>query len=382
MSPPLDLTPVDKLEVLILVDNFVEWFSTLPPEFTHELPQHLASPDVPKDSLTGLPIMDFDNYCCGAHGLSILIKTTIGENTYSVLLDSGPEPKTIERNVAAMSVDLTQLDAVVLSHWHRDHSGGIVRVLELRQAQLAQQERQERQGQAKIKIDLHPSRPIRRGIARRPNPEPFCNLPADPSFDEIKAAGGEIDLHDEPHEIVVCSTSGGGGEKTGVGVSGEIKRVVDYEKGVLGGVRWEKDESTGEEGWFTDTMIMDERYVVVDVKGKGLVVFSSCSHAGISNVITSLLPLSRPIHALIAGLHLVPTSHQPARETIDFITARVQPRPRWVVPLHCTGLEARGWLRERLGEGCVLGGVGVRGVFGGGRGGEGEGQGEGFKIVD
>lgn len=157
-----------------------------------------------------------------------------------------------------MSVDLTQLDAVVLSHWHRDHSGGIVRVLELRQAQLAQQERQERQGQAKLKIDLHPSRPIRRGIARRPNREPFCNLPADPSFDEIKAAGGEIDLHDEPHEIVVCSTSGGGGEgekkKTGVGVSGEIKRVVDYEKGVLGGVRWEKDENTGEEGWFTDTV--------------------------------------------------------------------------------------------------------------------------------
>lgn len=146
---------------------------------------------------------------------------------------------------------------------------------------------------------------------------------------------------------------------------------------------------------------MDERYVVVDVKGKGLVVFSSyvpsthppihpltpppprrCSHAGISNVLTSLLPLSRPIHALIAGLHLVPTSHQPARETIDFITARVQPRPRWVVPLHCTGLEARGWLRERLGEGCVLGGVGVRGVFGGGRGGEGQGEEEGFKIVD
>ncbi|OWZ31649.1 hypothetical protein C349_05774 [Cryptococcus neoformans var. grubii Br795] len=77
MSPPLDLTPVDKLEVLILVDNFVEWFSTLPPEFTHELPQHLASPDAPKDSLTGLPIMDFDNYCCGAHGLSILIASTL-----------------------------------------------------------------------------------------------------------------------------------------------------------------------------------------------------------------------------------------------------------------------------------------------------------------
>lgn len=46
-----------------------------------------------------------------------------------------------------------------------------------------------------------------------------------------------------------------------------------------------------------------------------------------------------------------------------------------MVPLHCTGLEARGWLRERLGEGCVLGGVGVRGVFGGGTWGGGGGAG-------
>lgn len=50
--------------------------STLPPGFTHEGPQHLqAQPPhaPPKDTLTGLPILDLDSFCCGAHGLSINI---------------------------------------------------------------------------------------------------------------------------------------------------------------------------------------------------------------------------------------------------------------------------------------------------------------------
>lgn len=83
--------------------------------------------------------MDLDNYCCGAHGLSIymvwltyicaghsadlaLQTTTLSGKTYNVLLDSGPEGLSIERNVKAMKVDLSELDAIVLSHWHRDRT--------------------------------------------------------------------------------------------------------------------------------------------------------------------------------------------------------------------------------------------------------------------
>ena len=85
------LTQVDKLDFLVLVDNCelrhtftqisglksdVEWISTLPPGFVYELPQHLTRPEPngpPLDPMTGLPVLDLDNYCCGAHGLSILI---------------------------------------------------------------------------------------------------------------------------------------------------------------------------------------------------------------------------------------------------------------------------------------------------------------------
>ncbi|WRT65723.1 uncharacterized protein IL334_002671 [Kwoniella shivajii] len=359
MAPPLSLTQVDKLEFLILVDNFIEWISVLPTGFSQELPQHLMRGDAPKDDLTGLPIIDFDNYCCGAHGLSILIKTTIGDSTRTVLFDSGPEPHSIARNISAMKVDLTNLDAIVLSHWHRDHSGGILKALEIRKEQLQLRKTPPGDQDEMVLVDLHPDRPIRRGISRPPDYTPICALPPDPSFDEIERKGGKIELNDQPHEIITKD-----GSNTGIGVSGEIERVTEFEVGLPGALTWMKDEN-GQEGWFNDHMITDERYVVVDVKGQGLVVFSACSHAGICNVITSLRPLERPIKAVVGGLHLVPTQYQPAVETVDFLSRRIQPPPDYILPLHCTGLEPRAMLREKMGEKIVPCGTGVKVVWSG-----------------
>ncbi len=59
----------------------------------------------------------------------ILQKTTIDGETSQVLLDAGPEGLSIERNVKAMKVPLRDLDAIVLSHWHRDRQFGSTCVL-------------------------------------------------------------------------------------------------------------------------------------------------------------------------------------------------------------------------------------------------------------
>ncbi|WWC68609.1 uncharacterized protein I206_102539 [Kwoniella pini CBS 10737] len=369
MSPPLNLAAVDKLEFLILVDNFIEWFSTLPPGFTHELPQHMLAKDVPKDALTGLPTVDLDNYCCGAHGLAVLIKTTIGDESNTVLFDSGPEPKSIERNIKAMKVDLTDLDAIALSHWHRDHSGGILRALEIRQNQLG-----ELSNGNYVQVDLHPNRPIRRGISRPPDYIPICTLPTDPTFEEIEQRGGKVELNDKPHEILNKK-----GIRTGIGISGEINRVTSFEVGLPGALTWMKDE-IGEEGWFNDHLIMDERYAVVDVKGHGLVVFSSCSHAGICNVIHSLQPFNRPIHAIVGGLHLSPVEKQPVTQTVDFLSRRIKPPPNHILPLHCTGLEPRAMLREKMGNKVVSCGTGLKVIWKGSDKDE-EKMDEGFEIV-
>ncbi|ORY22515.1 beta-lactamase-like protein [Naematelia encephala] len=375
------LTPVDKLEFLILVDNIVEWISVLPPGFSHELPQHLTT-DAPLDNLTGLPMMDFKNYCCGAHGLSIFITTTVGDETYRVLMDGGPEGLSFERNSKSMKVPLESLDAIVLSHWHADHSGGILKALELRAAASSTR-------LSKIPVDLHPDRPIRRGIAPLPKRIPLVALEPDPTFEEIEAAGGRVDLHDEYHEIQV------GGSKSGIGVSGEIPRRVGFEVGLPGAITWMNagDQPGEEDGWFTDeylpypssvggflftssfcvfglvrscSLIKDERYVVIDVKGKGLVVFSSCSHAGICNVISDAINQhGRPIYTIVGGLHLVPAHQQPVRETVDFLSRRLYPPPAYILPLHCTGLEPRAKLREAIGDRCVPAGVGQKVVVSG-----------------
>jgi len=299
-------------------------------------------------------VMKFQNLCCGAHGLSIWMRTTVGDKSYSVLMDGGPEGLSMERNVHAMKVPLDQLDAIVLSHWHSDHSGGILKALSLR-------ENLSSSPLPPVKVDLHPDRPLRRGIAPPPQWIPIVALEADPSLEEIEQHNGKVDLHDEAHEIQTSS-----GELTGVGVSGKIERVTPFEKGIPGAVRWREEEDgvlpiTGKGSWFSDELIMDERYVVVDVKGKGLVIFSSCSHAGICNVLTdAMAKYSRPIYMVAGGLHLVPVAQQPVTQTVDFLARRVQPTPKFVLPLHCTGLEPRGRIRTAMGDACVPAGVGMR----------------------
>jgi len=107
---------------------------------------------------------------------------------------------------------------------------------------------------------------------------------------------------------------------------------------------------------------MDERYITVDVKGKGLVIFSACSHAGIVNVVRdAVAKFSRPVHMVIGGLHLAPPDHvvriQP---TIEFLSRQLRPAPTYILPLHCTGFEAKVALANEFGQGCVPGGVGMK----------------------
>ena len=107
---------------------------------------------------------------------------------------------------------------MVLSHWHADHTGGLISFLNLRDKQL---------GTGTI-VDVHPSRPTARGIASPPSGKVICQLPRDPTFEEIEAHGGIVEMHREGHAVA-------GGT---VWVSGEIPRVTPFEAGLIGGVRF------------------------------------------------------------------------------------------------------------------------------------------------
>lgn len=135
-----------------------------------------------------------------------------------------------------MHVPVSSIERVILSHWHRDHSGGILSFLDHRNEVAPSSE-----SSPPCIFDLHPDRPIARGIAPPPRNDVICRLPEDPTFNEIEEKGGVVEKSSVGHAVA-------GGT---VWVSGEIPRVTDFEGGLLGGVRWQSesdDASVGGKG--------------------------------------------------------------------------------------------------------------------------------------
>lgn len=142
-----------------------------------------------------------------------------GEDSHLTLFDTGPDSLSLVRNIAAMKIPVQKIERVMTSHWHRDHTGGLLSFLKIREPTPSNP----------CTVDVHPDRPYARGIAPGPTYDKvLCALPADPTFDLIEKAGGVLEKHSEGHAVA-------GGT---VWVSGEIPRVTDFEAGILGGVRW------------------------------------------------------------------------------------------------------------------------------------------------
>ena len=131
---------------------------------------------------------------------------------------------------------MEEIDRVVLSHWHRDHSGGIIKYLELRRQTQVQAEALD---EVVVVVDVHPDRPTARGIAPPPHKRVVIRLPDDPTFEDVQLAGGRVETHAEGH-VVQDGT---------VFVSGEIPRVVPHERGLLGGSRWIEGQELEDARW-------------------------------------------------------------------------------------------------------------------------------------
>ncbi|KAH9485004.1 7,8-dihydropterin-6-methyl-4-(beta-D-ribofuranosyl)-aminobenzene-5'-phosphate synthase [Psilocybe cubensis] len=349
---PPQVKQVDKLTIIFLVDNCIEWMTKLPPGFSHELPQHLQQTSHGVfDKEKGVPVLDFDNFCCGAHGFSALIETSVTgeESSRLTLFDTGPDSLSLVRNIKAMEVPVHRIERVITSHWHSDHTGGLLSFLALKKDIDGGLHKRP------CIVDVHPSRPIARGIAPGPGYDKvICALPLDPTIESIQTAGGIVEPHSEGHAVADGA----------IWVSGEIPRVTDFETGILGGHRWMKESTDNGHGgkWVNEPHIMDERYAAIDVAGKGLVIFSACSHAGIVNVVKDAVEtFNRPIYMIIGGLHLAGPEFSPRiPKTVNFLSNSLRPSPMYILPMHCSGFQSKIALEKSFGEGCVPGGVGLK----------------------
>jgi 7,8-dihydropterin-6-yl-methyl-4-(beta-D-ribofuranosyl)aminobenzene 5'-phosphate synthase len=301
------LKEVDGVDVLILIDNTTDNLSSVPSFVETEF----AALDRRR---RGIWITGGRCMCCAAHGLSCLITVRRGNATRTLLFDTGPEDRTFEQNVSRLGADLGQVKTIVLSHGHWDHGGAMLRALELIR---------DRDGGEEIPCYVHPDMFRKRAMKRK---DGSLRLMEDvPSIDALTAYGATVVNTTESHLLLEGMAY----------VSGEIPRVTPFERGLRGQCRMTLDGT----GWEPDELIMDERFVAVNVAAKGLIVFTACSHAGVVNVLAhakSCFP-NLPLYAVLGGLHLVGTNEQIITDTVEALQAFDL---TVIAAGHCTGWRA------------------------------------------
>jgi 7,8-dihydropterin-6-yl-methyl-4-(beta-D-ribofuranosyl)aminobenzene 5'-phosphate synthase len=330
-TAPQTSVELDELRLLIVVDNETDTLSSVDeglPQLPEAAGHFLRVPSIYEfEGHPCKPILE--HLCCGCHGFSVLVTGRRGHDEHSVLFDVGPYADVWLANAKRLDVDLTKIEAIFLSHWHADHSGGIPEVT----AAIADARRRAKLSEPLV-VDLHPNRPDRRGVLLPMGT--MALLAEEPTFDAIRSAGGRVETHDEPHLL-------GDGFFFG---SGEIERRTSYETGLAGHHTFRNGEVS------PDPLIMDERYLAARVRGRGTTVLSACSHAGVVNACLAARDAfaEAPVDVVLGGYHLAGKEME-ARipETVRDLDALV--KPRVVAPGHCTGWRAKAALSNAFAPG-------------------------------
>ena len=168
----MNLTPVDRLDIQVLVDNVTDSLSSTPPWVTREWVQ-LQRRGMRRTSGGAL--------CCANHGLSLVITAHGPNGPRTLLFDGGPVDYAVERNGSRLGVAFGAIETAVLSHGHWDHAGGIPQALALIQAA---------NGARRVPLYLHPGMFHERGGMqsdggvmpqdRVPSPKEWRDFGADP----------------------------------------------------------------------------------------------------------------------------------------------------------------------------------------------------------
>ena len=295
--------PVDKVEIRVLVDNATDMLSSNPP-FVESESAYL--------NRRGFKTSASRCLCCAVHGLSCLITVHRDGRTRTLLFDTGPEDYAFERNVTRLGVDLGIVESIVLSHGHWDHAGAMLLALGMIRG---------RNGGRNVPFYVHPGMFHTRGV-RQPSGT-IRQMEDVPSIADLTDFGADLVVTTEPQAPLDGLFY----------VSGEIPRVSGFERGYPGQVR------RTAEGWEPDELLIDERWLAVNVAGKGLVVFSACSHAGIVNVCRNARATfpDIPIHAIMVGLHLSGPNEEIIPQTVEGLK---EFGLKTIAAGHCTGWRA------------------------------------------
>jgi 7,8-dihydropterin-6-yl-methyl-4-(beta-D-ribofuranosyl)aminobenzene 5'-phosphate synthase len=262
----------------------------------------------------------------GQWGLSFLLELADarGEDR-KVVFDTSAHRESLMYNIKHLKVDLSDVDCVVISHGHGDHTAATVEVVE---------------AAGGVKVYAHPHTFLPRFYEDKTGRRLRGGVPEGEGLEEIEGAGGEVVLTVDPVEVV-----------PGLWTTGQVERVTSFERispPSDGGRRIIVVD--GEE---VDDQILDDQSLWTDVAGVGPFVITGCAHAGPVNILLQVQRLGhfKRIYGLVGGTHLIGRSE-------EYLEQTVRELKRFglglISPCHCTGFKATARLWNAFPDTFVL----------------------------
>jgi 7,8-dihydropterin-6-yl-methyl-4-(beta-D-ribofuranosyl)aminobenzene 5'-phosphate synthase len=309
------LQQADRVEITILVDNVTDMLIQGFP--------HATRASFFKETEMLSPLR-------AEHAFSALVDVYMNNTSHKVLFDTGASGDVILFNADRLGVNLSDVETIVLSHGHFDHAGGLISILK-------------RINKPQMPVVLHPDAFLKRWLVLPNGQKIKFRLVEE---DKVLEAGANVVKITEPYPLsgnLVLATS-------------EIPRRTQFEEGfpahyaeINGKLR-------------PDPLIRDDQALVMNVKGKGLVIISGCAHAGIVNTVLYAKEVTgvNKVYALMGGFHLSFPNEYLIDPTVEELK---KIRPTFIIPCHDTGWKATNAILNAMPENFIPSAVGTTFIF-------------------
>jgi len=311
----LSVTEVDRISVTTVVDNYVDLLRQ-----DEKVARRFGA-----FAARQMPDLRAE------HGLAHYVEVSRGSETVRIAFDFGSSEGAFAHNFRALGLDAAVIDVLALSHGHWDHWGGLGGLLRAYR------------------------RVMKKHLTFYGGEDHFLPRFTQRGTDRISMGRlhrDEIERYDIRIESVRAPLM----IADGVLLSGEMHEQELFEP-IPDNLKVERD------GAIVPDSFLGEQTLIANLRGRGLVIVTSCSHRGIVGICRHAARITGvpKVHAVIGGFHLSGLKEERVTRVVDaFRDLEVD----WIVPQHCTGLEAMASMMHRLPQEMVPSSVGSVFTFG------------------